>query len=210
MSISITYVSKMIGSHIIYQSLINEIRKRKVVFLWSGLFTIVLIYIPDYLVFVCMNIFDIVFFYSFRTAFNCCFKLFVKSETFSFPFSQPQGMNLFLAKFLFLLMNIIHREACMKKTTTVLDSKPTKSVGHFEENKFSVGHHQFLLECCPKLIKIYNFGQNIVNKRRLKNVKGQYCAVRLFILKVSETFLYFFVRNCQYFLQCVLQTSRNN
>jgi hypothetical protein len=30
-----------------------------------------------------------------------------------------------------------------KKITTVLDNKPTKSVGHFEENKFSVGCHQF-------------------------------------------------------------------
>jgi hypothetical protein len=47
----------------------------------------------------------------------------------------------------------------------VLDSKLTKSVGHFEENKFSVGCHKFLLECCPKLIKTYNFGQNAVNKR---------------------------------------------
>jgi hypothetical protein len=39
---------------------------------------------------------------------------------------------------------------------TVLDYKPTKSVGHFEENKFSVGCQQFFLECCPKLIKTYN------------------------------------------------------
>jgi hypothetical protein len=52
---------------------------------------------------------------------------------------------------------------------TVLDSKPTKSVGHFEENKFSVGDHQFLLERCPKLIKTYNSRQNAVNKRQLKN-----------------------------------------
>ncbi len=52
---------------------------------------------------------------------------------------------------------------------TVLDSKLTKSDGHFQENKFYVGSHQFLLECCPKLIKTYNFGQNEVNKRQLKN-----------------------------------------
>jgi hypothetical protein len=52
---------------------------------------------------------------------------------------------------------------------TVLDSKPTKSVGHFEENKFFVGGQQFLLECCPKLIKTYNFGQNAVNKSQFKN-----------------------------------------
>jgi hypothetical protein len=48
---------------------------------------------------------------------------------------------------------------------TALDSKPTKSVGHFEENKFSVGCHQFLLDCYPKLIKTYKIGQNVVNKR---------------------------------------------
>ncbi len=36
--------------------------------------------------------------------------------------------------------------------TTVLDYKLTKNVGHFEENKFSVGCHKFLLDCCPKLI----------------------------------------------------------
>jgi hypothetical protein len=83
---------------------------------------------------------------------------------------------------------------------TVLDSKPTKSVGHFEENKFSVGGHQILLECCPKLIKIYNFGQNEVNKRQLKNKNEQYCAIRLFIFKVAKTFCQFFVRDCQYFL----------
>jgi hypothetical protein len=69
-----------------------------------------------------------------------------------------------------------------------LDSKLTKSVGHFEENKFSVGGHQFMLECCPKLIKTYNFGQIAVNKRQLKNKNEQYCAVRLFIFKVDETF----------------------
>jgi hypothetical protein len=50
-----------------------------------------------------------------------------------------------------------------------LDSKLTKSVGRFEEKKLSVGGHQFLLECCPKLIKNYNFGQNAVNKRQFKN-----------------------------------------
>jgi hypothetical protein len=67
-----------------------------------------------------------------------------------------------------------------------LDRKPTKSVGRFEENKFSVGGHQFLLECCSKLIKTYNFGQNVVNKRQLKNKNKQYCAVTLFIFKVAE------------------------
>jgi hypothetical protein len=52
---------------------------------------------------------------------------------------------------------------------TVLDSKPTKSLGHFEENKFSAGGHQFLLECCPNLIKTHNFGQNAVNKSQFMN-----------------------------------------
>jgi hypothetical protein len=28
-----------------------------------------------------------------------------------------------------------------------------------------------LLDCCPKLIKTYNFGQNAVNKRQLKKQK---------------------------------------
>jgi hypothetical protein len=72
-----------------------------------------------------------------------------------------------------------------------LDSKPTKSVGHFEENKFSVGGHQFLLECCPKLIKTYNFGQNAANKRQMKNKNEQYCAVRLFISKLARLFVNF-------------------
>ena len=79
---------------------------------------------------------------------------------------------------------------------TVFDDKPTKSVGHFEENKFSVGGHQFLLECCPKFIKTYNFGQNAVNKSQFKNKNEQYCAVMLFIFKVAETFGQFFVCNC--------------
>jgi hypothetical protein len=49
----------------------------------------------------------------------------------------------------------------------------TKSAGHFEENKFSVGHHQFLLECCPKLTKTSNFGQDAVNKSQYKNKSEQ-------------------------------------
>ncbi len=57
---------------------------------------------------------------------------------------------------------------------TVLDSKPTKNVGHFEDNKFSVGRHQFLTECCPKLTETYNFGQNVINNRQLKNKHEQY------------------------------------
>jgi hypothetical protein len=74
-----------------------------------------------------------------------------------------------------------------------LDSKPTKSIGHFEENEISVGGRQFLLECCPKLIKTYNFGQNTVNKRQLKNKNEQYCALRMFIFKVAKPFCRFFV-----------------
>jgi hypothetical protein len=80
-----------------------------------------------------------------------------------------------------------------------LDSKPTKSVGNFEESKFFVGGHQILLEWCPKLIKV---GQNAVNKSQLKNKNEQYCAVRLFIFKVAETFCTFSVRDCCYFLPC--------
>jgi hypothetical protein len=71
---------------------------------------------------------------------------------------------------------------------TVLDSELTKSVGHFEENKFSVVGHQFLLDCCPKLIKTYNYRQNTVNKSKFKNKNEKYCAIRLFIFKVAETF----------------------
>ncbi len=84
---------------------------------------------------------------------------------------------------------------------TVLESKPTKSVGHFEENKFSVGCHQFLSDCCPKLIETDNFGQNAVNGRQFKNKNEQYCAVWLFNFKVAETFCRFSVRDCRYFLQ---------
>ncbi len=79
------------------------------------------------------------------------------------------------------------------KITTVLDSKPTKSVENFEESKFSVGDHQFLLECCPKLIKTYNFGQNAVNERQFKNKNEQNCAVWLFNFKVAEIFCRFSV-----------------
>jgi hypothetical protein len=69
-----------------------------------------------------------------------------------------------------------------------LDSKLTKSVGYFEENKLFVGSHQFLLDCCPKLIKTFIFGQNAVNERQFKNKNEQYCAARLFNFKVAETF----------------------
>ncbi len=87
-----------------------------------------------------------------------------------------------------------------QKITTVFDSKPTKSVGHFEENKFSVGSHQFLLDCYPKLSKNNNFGQNAINERQFKNKNERYCAVRLLIFKVAETFCQFPVRDCWYFL----------
>jgi hypothetical protein len=87
---------------------------------------------------------------------------------------------------------------------TVFDSKPTKSVGHFDENKFSVGGHQFLLECCPKLIKTYNFGLNAVNRSQYKNKYEQYCAVRLFIFIVAKTFCQFSVRDCRYFYRDVV------
>ncbi len=82
---------------------------------------------------------------------------------------------------------------------TVLDSKPTKRVGHFEENKFSVGGHKFLLNCCPKFIKTYNFGKNAVNERQFINKNEQYCAARLFDFKVAETFCRFSVRDCRFF-----------
>jgi hypothetical protein len=46
-----------------------------------------------------------------------------------------------------------------KIVSTVLEDKPTKCFGHFEEIKFFVGSHQFLLVCCPKITINYNFGQ---------------------------------------------------
>ncbi len=61
-----------------------------------------------------------------------------------------------------------------------------------KKNKFSVGGQQFLLDCCPKLIETYNFGQNAVNERQFENKNEQYCAVRLFNFKVVETFLSIF------------------
>jgi hypothetical protein len=87
-----------------------------------------------------------------------------------------------------------------------LDSKPTKSVGHFEEDKFSVGGRQFLLECCPKLIKTANFGQSAVNKSQSKNKNEQYCAIMLFIFKVAETFCQFSIQDCHYFSPCLCLT----
>ncbi len=65
----------------------------------------------------------------------------------------------------------------------ILDNKLAESVGHFEEYKFSVVCRQFLLDCCPMLIKTYNFGQNAVNKRQLKIKSNQYCAVGLLFSK---------------------------
>ncbi len=88
-----------------------------------------------------------------------------------------------------------------------MDSKPTKSVGHAEENKLTVGGHQFLLDCCPKLIKTYNFGQNAFNERQFKNKNEQYCAVRLFDLKVAETICQFSVYDCRYFVPCLSKSS---
>ncbi len=73
----------------------------------------------------------------------------------------------------------------------MLDSKPAKSVGHFEESKFSVGGHQFLLECCPKLIKTYNFGQNAVNKSQFINKNEQYCALGCLFSKLPRLFVNF-------------------
>jgi hypothetical protein len=90
------------------------------------------------------------------------------------------------------------------KIMTGLDSKPTKSDGHFEENKFSVGGHQFLSDCCPKLIKTYNLGQNAVNVRQFKNKNKQYCAVRLFNFEVAETFCRFSVYDCRYFFTVIV------
>ncbi len=72
-----------------------------------------------------------------------------------------------------------------------MDSKPTKSVGHFEENKFPVGGHQFLLECCPKLIKTYNHGQNAVNKSQFKNKNEQFCALGCLFSKLPRLFVNF-------------------
>ncbi len=83
----------------------------------------------------------------------------------------------------------------------------TKSVGRFEENKFSVSGHQFLLEYCPKLIKTYNFGQNAVNKSQYKNKNEQYCTVGLFVFIVADTFCRFSICDCHYFLPCYCKFS---
>jgi hypothetical protein len=74
---------------------------------------------------------------------------------------------------------------------TVLDNKPTKSVGHFEEHKFSVGGHQFWLECCPKLIKTYNLGQNAVDKGQLKNNINNFVQLGCLISKLPRLFVNF-------------------
>ncbi len=74
------------------------------------------------------------------------------------------------------------------KIAKVLDSKPTKSVGHFEENKFSVGCHQLLLDFCSKLIKTYNFGQKFSQwkKTKMNNIVQSGCLIlKLLILFVD-------------------------
>ncbi len=77
------------------------------------------------------------------------------------------------------------------KITTVLDSKPTKIVGHFERlSPIFVG-------MLKKDDLNLQFWTNVVNKRHLENKKEQCCAVRLFIFKVAETFCQFF--QCRYF-----------
>ena len=55
-------------------------------------------------------------------------------------------------------------KAFTARILTVLDDILTKTVGHFEESKFSVLCHPFLLDCCSKLIKTYILGRNTVNK----------------------------------------------
>jgi hypothetical protein len=77
------------------------------------------------------------------------------------------------------------------KVKSVLNSKPTKIVGHFEENKFSVGGHQFFLEYCPKLIKTYNFGQNALNKRQLKTKMNNIVQLGCLFLKLARLFVNF-------------------
>ncbi len=71
------------------------------------------------------------------------------------------------------------------------DSKPTKSVGHFEENKFSVVCHQFLLECCPKLIKTCNFGQNAAKKDNLKTKMNNIVQLGCLFSKLPRLFVNF-------------------
>jgi hypothetical protein len=69
-----------------------------------------------------------------------------------------------------------------------LDSKPTKSVGHFEENKLSDGCRLSFLDSCPKLICTYNFGQNEGNKRWMKTKMNE--DVRFgWLFSVAKTFL---------------------
>ena len=68
-----------------------------------------------------------------------------------------------------------------------MDHKLIKSAGHFEENNFTLGCHQFLLDYCPKLIKTYNLGHNADNKRQMRNKNECKSAARLFIFKVAET-----------------------
>jgi hypothetical protein len=86
-----------------------------------------------------------------------------------------------------------------KKWWQFWTANPQKVLGHFEENKFSVGGHQFLLECCPKLIKTYNFGQN--NKSQFINKKEPFCALGFYFQSCfSKTFCQFSICYCRYFL----------
>jgi len=85
-----------------------------------------------------------------------------------------------------------------EKKSDSFGQKPTKSVGHFEENKFSAGGHQFLLDSCPKLIKTYNLGQIADNKRQMINENGQQDCLfskrlKVFVNSLSATVGFFTV-----------------
>ncbi len=67
--------------------------------------------------------------------------------------------------------------------------RPTvlRGVGHFEENKFSVGGHQY----CPQLIITYNFGQNAVNKSQFKNKMNNIGQLSCLFSKLPRLFVNF-------------------
>jgi hypothetical protein len=81
-----------------------------------------------------------------------------------------------------------------------LDSKPTKSVKNFEENKFSIGHASPIFVLLSKVDQNLQFWTKCSQQKAIEKQNEQYCAVRLFIFKVAETFCQLFVCDCQYFL----------
>ncbi len=91
------------------------------------------------------------------------------------------------------------------KIMTVLDSKPTKSVGRFEENKFSVGGHQFCWNA------VQNWSEPTILDK-MQSIKGNWKTKLNTFVQLGCLFAKLprlFVRDCRYFLPCKWKTIVN-